>query len=34
MNVTTKEVGDLLKQVAASLLDVREIASSLREWTR
>lgn len=34
VNVTTKEVGDLLEQVADGLLDVRQIATALKEWTR
>ncbi|MFD5930244.1 MULTISPECIES: fic family toxin-antitoxin system, toxin component [unclassified Streptomyces] len=34
VNVTTKEAGDLIEQVADGRPDVREIASSLREWTR
>lgn len=33
VNVTTKEAGDLIEHVAAGRLDVRGIATSLREWT-
>lgn len=34
VNVTTKEAADLVERVVAGQVDVREIASSLREWTR
>ncbi|AWZ07874.1 MULTISPECIES: fic family toxin-antitoxin system, toxin component [unclassified Streptomyces] len=34
VNVTTKEVGDLLEQVSGGLVDVRQIAVVLKEWTR
>ncbi|MFJ2752695.1 fic family toxin-antitoxin system, toxin component [Streptomyces sp. NPDC087297] len=34
VKVTTKEAGDLVVQVAAGDIDVREIASVLRDWTR
>lgn len=34
VSVTTKEAADLVEQVASGQLDVRQIASSLRDWTR
>ncbi|MEN8655467.1 fic family toxin-antitoxin system, toxin component [Streptomyces sp. 21So2-11] len=34
VSVTTKEATDLVAQVAAGRVDVREIAASLKEWTR
>lgn len=34
VSVTTKEAADLVEQVADGRLGVREIASSLKEWTR
>lgn len=34
VNATTKEVVDLVEQVAAGLVDVRHIASSKKEWSR
>ncbi|MFI9311481.1 fic family toxin-antitoxin system, toxin component [Streptomyces triculaminicus] len=33
VNATTKEVVDLVEQVAAGHADVRHIASSLKEWS-
>ncbi|THA31917.1 fic family toxin-antitoxin system, toxin component [Streptomyces sp. A1547] len=34
VNVTTKEAVDLVERVAGGQVDVREIASSLKDWTR
>ncbi|GAA1111870.1 hypothetical protein GCM10009577_38080 [Streptomyces javensis] len=34
VNATTKEAADLVEGVAGGQLDVREIAASLRDWTR
>ncbi|WP_405444375.1 fic family toxin-antitoxin system, toxin component [Streptomyces avidinii] len=34
VNVTTKEAVDLVERVAGGQVDVREIASSLKNWTR
>ncbi|WP_282797355.1 fic family toxin-antitoxin system, toxin component [Streptomyces sp. CC224B] len=34
VTVTTKEATGLVEQVTAGQLDVRQIASALREWTR
>ncbi|MFD5881046.1 fic family toxin-antitoxin system, toxin component [Streptomyces yangpuensis] len=34
VSVTTKEAVDLVEQVAAGRLDIRQVASALRDWTR
>ncbi|MEU2453957.1 fic family toxin-antitoxin system, toxin component [Streptomyces sp. NPDC012765] len=34
VKVTSKEAADLVEQVGAGAIDVREIASVLRDWTR
>lgn len=34
VKVTSKEAADLVEQVAAGAIDVRAIASALRDWTR